>query len=189
MAGYQIIADVSACLLERMRNALCPELIPHPEQISLNSPYKKDNDSLLGIYLYSIRDYSDFVPERNVSLTESGYSQAKAISLTYLLYFSTYSQAPLDVITQQRIFGRVIQLIQADPAIDIAEIHAQADMGDEAAAIAFQKLDDRQKHDLWGGFSEPIRPAIYFEVGPLLIRGEKIAMTRVRTAEGSVERR
>lgn len=190
MADYHIISDVSSCLLQRLRNAICPELIPHPEQISLNSPCKKDNDALMGIYLYSIRDYSSFVPERSLSLVGSGgYSQSKVISLAYLIYFSNYAQAPLDAVIQQQALGKAIALICAYPTIDIGEIHAPADANDEAAAITFQKLDDHQKHDLWSGFSEAMRPAIYLEVGPLLIRGEKIALSRVTLVEGGVERK
>lgn len=190
MAGYQIIADVSTWLLGRVRGAVCPMLLSHPEQISLGAPGQSDSEAALCVYLYSIRDYSSYVPESSApTVGNSGYGAPKAISLDYLVFFSNHTQTPLDAVLEQRIFGRLIQLVHTNPTVNVVELHSDADSWDEPASISFQKLDERQKHDLWSGFSEPLRPALYFEVGPLLIRGDSTAVIRVCAVQGEVERK
>ncbi len=186
MAGYQVIADVSRHLLGQVREAVCPVVLPHPEQVGLYPPGKKDGDTLLNLYLYSIRDFSSYQPGRQVSLHQEVRSPPKAISLHYLLFFSFHAQTPLDPLAEHQAFGRLIQWFYAHPTIDLAQVHPAADSADEPASVAFSRLDSRQKQELWSGFSEPLRPAVYLDVGPLLLGGAWETVPDVKSVEWEV---
>lgn len=189
MADYSIFADTSRYLLELLRESLCPALFAARDQISLGAPDAVKNDAQLLLYLYSIRDFAEYTPECNAS-SHSGMvsNRPLPVTLQYVAFFSKKAQAPTDEFAEHRVLGRVMQTLNANPVLDVHAIHTAADSFDEPATILFSKLDDRQKHDLWGGFSEPMRPAVYFEVGPLLLNGGARLVPRVREMEGDVKR-
>ena len=62
MAKYSIIADISRYLVDLLREKMCPELISLPAQIEIADPGDKDQDYILGLYLYHIEE------EKNVAL-------------------------------------------------------------------------------------------------------------------------
>ncbi|OCN02802.1 hypothetical protein A7X67_02800 [Clostridium sp. W14A] len=188
MAGYGIIADISKYLLDTVRNSVCPNLIQSREQISFGSPNSENQTALLCVYLYGIQDHYDYFPRDAASLLQSSSRKtAKALSLQYILFFSRHAQMPLDALTGQRVLGRLIQQFSVGPTIDIAGIHAEADREDLPAEIAFSKLDSHQRQELWNGFSEPLRPAIYLQIGPVLLAGESESLNRVGEFSGEVE--
>lgn len=163
MADYRIISDVSNYLLYLLRGAVCPELLPHQEQVALNRPGQQDNEATLCAYLYSIKDFSVYVPE-----WESG-NAPMAFSLGYVIFLSQQAQTPLDPLIGAQVLGRAMQIIYEHPVLDIAKIHQAACAWDEPASLSFQKLDEYQKQELWGGFQQPVCPAIYLDAGPFLL--------------------
>jgi hypothetical protein len=56
MADYPIIADVSQFIVKTLRDKMCPEPIPSPNNIEISSPTSQDVDYLVGVYLYDIRE-------------------------------------------------------------------------------------------------------------------------------------
>ena len=56
MADYPIIADVSNYMVQMLRQKMCPEPIPSPNNIEVSSPAEQDVDYILGLYLYDIRE-------------------------------------------------------------------------------------------------------------------------------------
>lgn len=186
MAEYWIVADVSKYLLEIMRSAVCPELLSAREMVALNAPGAEDNEALLNLYLYDLQEFSAYLPQRQVPLDGRAMEAPLAVTARYLVSFSERSQNAADALLEQRVLGRVLQTLRREAQVDIAGIHAMANSGDQPAAISFSKLDSREKQELWNGLSQPLRPAVYFEVGPLLIDGSPIAVSRVRTAKAEV---
>ncbi|WP_411676828.1 Pvc16 family protein [Caproicibacter sp.] len=187
MAGYGIIADISKYLLDTVRNSVCPNLIQSREQVSLGPPNNENQTALLCVYLYGIQDHYDYFPRDAASLMQSSSRKtAKALSLQYILFFSRHAQVPLDALTGHRVFGRLIQQFSVGPTIDIAGIHAEADSGDLPVEIAFSKFDDHRRQELWNSLSEPLRPAIYLEIGPVLLSGELESLNRVGEFSGKV---
>ena len=49
MADYPIIADVSAYIVRTLRQKMCPEPIPSPNNIEISSPASQDVDYILGL--------------------------------------------------------------------------------------------------------------------------------------------
>ena len=56
MADYTIIADVSAYIIKKLREKMCPEPVPSPNNIEISSPASQDVDYIVGLYLYDIRE-------------------------------------------------------------------------------------------------------------------------------------
>ena len=54
MADYTIISDVSQHMVKILREKMCPEPIPSPNNITASSPSEQDVDYILGLYLYDI---------------------------------------------------------------------------------------------------------------------------------------
>ena len=54
MADYPIIADVSSFIVKTLREKMCPEPIPSPNNIEISSPLSQDVDYIVGLYLYDI---------------------------------------------------------------------------------------------------------------------------------------
>ena len=183
MADDRIIADVSKHLLERVRAAVYPSLLKAQEQVALCAPDQKDTEAIVGIHLYSIRDFSAYIPQAS-----PGKPPPLAITLGYLIYLNIGAQSPVDLLTEHHLLGRVIHAIQQNPRIDIAAIHAGAGVWDEPASLTFQKLDDHQKQQLWTGFSQPMQAAVFLDAGPLVI-GSLYQATPVTQITGGVRQR
>lgn len=181
MADYTIIADMSKFLLETARHTLFPLL--RPEQISREAPGAGDNAALLQIYLYDIKEYGDYVPERKTG-SESGmvWNPPIPFILYFVLYFSKHAQTPFDTGAQHQIFGKLMQALHGK-RIDPAAIHSGADSADEAVFLTLSKLDIRGKQELWNAFSEPLRPALYLETGPFLLNTGGVKTPRVVAVE------
>ena len=56
MADYTIIADVSAYIVKTLREKMCPEPVPSPNNIEISSPASQDVDYIVGLYLYEIKE-------------------------------------------------------------------------------------------------------------------------------------
>ena len=56
MADYPIIADVSSYIVKTLRQKMCPEPIPSPNNIEISSPADQDVDYIVGLYLYDIQE-------------------------------------------------------------------------------------------------------------------------------------
>lgn len=188
MAEYGILADMSSYLLEVIRSGVCPALIPAREMVALNAPDARDDGALLNLYLYDLRERLDFLPQRALPLTGTARQAPLAITAAYMVYFSRHAQTPSDSLLEQSVLGSVFQTVYQMGPVDIAGIHAMAGSDDEPASLSFFQLDLGQKQDLWGAFSQPLRPAVYFEVGPLLIDGGLLNLRRVKDVGIGVDR-
>lgn len=187
MAEYGILADMSRLLLEIVRHAVCPALLPAREMVSMAAPDQR-SEALLNLYLYDLQEFSHYIPQRRIPLRGQPREAPLAVTLRYLLYLSRHAQTPADALTEHRVLGRALQALRETGPLDPAGFSETAGNGDEPVALVFSKLDVRCKQELWNAFSQPLRPAVYFEAGPLLIDGPVIRVERVRETETEVGR-
>ena len=85
MAEYPIIADVSSYIVRTLRQKMCPEPIPSPNNIEISSPADQDVDYILGLYLYDIREESDVTQQPFI---QKGRVQLQRPPRPYGLYLS-----------------------------------------------------------------------------------------------------
>ena len=87
MADYPIISDVSQHMVRILREKMCPEPIPSPNNISVSSPAEQDVDYILGLYLYDIREEGEVaVP----SLVGTGRTRLRRPPRPYSLYYMLF---------------------------------------------------------------------------------------------------
>ena len=101
MADYPIIADVSNYLVKMLREKMCPEPIPSPNNIEVSSPSSQDVDYILGLYLYDIREEGEISLPTLANMVEGGRSpyltagelQAAGYSAVYFPVAPLYAAA------------------------------------------------------------------------------------------------
>lgn len=176
MADFSIISDVSNEILTLLRDNMCPELIQSPESIKLVSPSDKNADFQLGLYLYDIQELREY---KQMDLIRMGKNRAqfppKPLNLFFALYINTKSQMVSDAENEQRIIGRVMQVL-----MDNAILYEDNGQEDENASITFLTLSFEDKTKLWSVLNMPYQLAVYFSVSPVLLSSRRVhSFTRV----------
>ena len=87
MADYPIIADVSNYIVRTLREKMCPEPIPSPNNIEVSTPAESDVDYILGLYLYDVREEGEVAVPAMVS---SGRTRLRRPSRPYSLYYMLF---------------------------------------------------------------------------------------------------
>ena len=87
MADYPIIADVSNYIVRMLREKMCPEPIPSPNNIEVSTPAESDVDYILGLYLYDVREEGEVAVPAFVS---SGRTRLRRPSRPYSLYYMLF---------------------------------------------------------------------------------------------------
>lgn len=181
MGDFNIISEVSNAILKTMRENLCPELIQSPEAIALTVPSDKNADFQLGLYLYDIQEMREYRQTEYVRISHSQRRlPPKPLHLYYAIYINSKSQLTVDAENEQRILGRVMQILMDYPVLP-EDITEEDDMG---VTITLQTMSFEEKSKLWSVLSSPYQLAVYFSVSPVLLSSRKISsFTRVVDAE------
>lgn len=184
MAGYTILADFSNYLLERFRESLCPGLLAAREMAAFNGPDIQEAEAVLNLYLYDVRESPESYSIPDIPLLGEAKRKPLAVTAYYIAYCSRHTQTPAGSLTEQRILGKVFQTVREMEPIEIFRIHEMAERTDQPVPVSFSMLGQAEKRDLWNAFSQPLRPAVYFQGGPLFIGGGTAMETaRVRQTE------
>ena len=118
MADYPIIADVSAYIVKTLREKMCPEPIPSPNNIEISSPADQDVDYIVGLYLYDIREEGNvtqpnFMQKGRVQLQKP----PRPYGLYYMVFINGSSQMGLKAPDIQKIMGRVAQIVNDNSSV------------------------------------------------------------------------
>ena len=142
MGDFHIISDVSNNLLKTLRDNLCPELISSPESIMLTIPADKNADFQLGLYLYDIQEMREYRQTEYVRISASQRKlPPKPLNLYYAVYINSKSQMSVDAENEQRILGRVLQVLM-DNAV-LTESVAEEDEMEATITIQTMRICTR----------------------------------------------
>ena len=185
MGDFNVISDVSNSILKTLRDNLCPELISSPESIMLTVPSDKNADFQLGLYLYDIQEMREYRQTEYVRISPSQRRlPPKPLNLYYALYINSKSQMSVDAENEQRILGRVMQILMDHPILP-EDVTEEDEMG---ATVTLQTMSFEEKTKLWSVLSTPYQLAIYFSVAPVLLASRKVSsFTRVVEARFQTE--
>ena len=185
MGDFNIISDVSNSILKTLRDNLCPELIQSPESIMLTIPSDKNADFQLGLYLYDIQEMREYRQTEYVRVSPSKRkAPPKPLNLYYAVYINSKSQMSVDAENEQRILGRVMQILMDFPVLS-EELLEEDEMG---ATVTIQTMSFEEKTKLWSVLNIPYQLAIYFSVAPVLLSSRKVSsFTRVVDASFQTE--
>lgn len=188
MADFSAISDASAALLRLLRNNLCPDPVVSPESIIPVSPSDKNSDFQLGLYLYDLRELSEY---RNTTPIHNEYNMRtkppRPLSLYYLLFINSKAQIASGAEMEQRIFGRALQVLIDYGRLDFSEINHYLPPEEQTANISLLNHSFEDKTKIWTALQCPYQVGVYFMVSPVLLSSrieEKIARvtdTRIET--------
>lgn len=174
MAKYTVIAEVSQSILELLRRELSPEVIKKYEQIALCAPSKQE-DVKVGIHLYDVQENSEFV-SRNMIQKSIGELQFPPQSLTLFYLITVYSTADKysKAIDEQRILGRVMQILGDHPRLEGSDLVGSLSENDESFEIVRENLKYEDKIKLWQFPNIPYQLSMVYKVQPVKLESTKI---------------
>lgn len=181
MGKYTIIADVGKTLVNLFRDTMVPQPIKKPEQIGVCNPKERGSFSL-GIHQYDIvqenglRSDPIHLPDGSLQNPPANYE------LFYIISVSSKAEESTRAIDEQRIFGRLLQVINDNQVIPKKYMPEVLRMSDEEISINMLSLDLDQKIKIWSMFSEPYRLSAFFSVKPISIESTVIKKPKHRVS-------
>ena len=184
MADYPIIADVSAYIVRTLREKMCPEPIPSPNNIEISSPASQDVDYIVGLYLYDIKE--------DVQLTTPNYITRGRVELSkpprpYALYYMVFingsSQMGLKAPDIQKIIGRVAQIVNDNSSVRPNELQSWLDTQEPPIVLSQAKISLEEKVRVWQAINKPYQISLFYKAAPVMLSsGEVIQTPRVSEA-------
>ena len=184
MADYPIISDVSAYIIKTLREKMCPEPIPSPNNIEISSPLSQDVDYLVGLYLYDIREDVEVTGPRYV---ERGRAQItrppRPFSLYYMVFINGSGQMGLKDPDIQKIIGRIAQIVNDNNSVYPNELQSWLDTQEPPIVLSQAKISLEEKVRVWQAINKPYQISLFYRAAPVyLSSGEFIETPRVSDA-------
>lgn len=185
MADYPIIADVSSYIVKLLREKMCPEPIPSPNNIEISSPLDQDVDYIVGLYLYDIREELDvarpsLIPKGRVQLQQP----PKPYGLYYMLFINGSSQMGLKAPDIQKIIGRAAQIINDNASVNPNQLQTWLDTQEPPIVLSQAKISLEEKVRVWQAISKPYQISLFYKAAPVFLNSEIVVDTpRVVSAD------
>ena len=185
MADYPIIADVSNYIVRMLREKMCPEPIPSPNNIEVSTPAESDVDYILGLYLYDVREEGEVAVPVFVSSGRTRLRRpSRPYSLYYMLFLNGSSQMGLKGGDVQKIIGRAAQIINDSSSVSPRAL--QSWLEDDEPPIIFSpaRMSLEDKVRVWSAINKPYQVSLFYKAAPVFLSSEIIVDTpRVIDAE------
>ncbi len=184
MADYPIISDVSAYIVKTLREKMCPEPIPSPNNIEISSPASQDVDYLVGIYLYDIREEVEVTSPRYVQRGRVEISKPpRPFALYYMVFINGSGQMGLKDPDMQKIIGKIAQIVNDNSSVYPNELQSWLDTQEPPIVLSQAKISLEEKVRVWQAINKPYQLSLFYKAGPVyLSSGELINTPRVTEA-------
>ena len=184
MADYPIISDVSAYIVRTLREKMCPEPIPSPNDIEISSPLSQDVDYLVGLYLYDIREELEVTGPRYI---ESGRAQIRKpprpFALYYMVFINGSGQMGLKDPDIQKIIGRIAQIVNDYNVVSPNDLQSWLQNQEPPILLSQAKISLEEKVRVWQAINKPYQVSLFYKAAPVyLSSGEFINTPRVTDA-------
>ena len=173
MADYTIIADVSSYIVKTLREKMCPEPVPSPNNIEISSPAAQDVDYIVGLYLYEIKE------EMQVSrppVVERGRIQLvqppRPYSLYYMVFINGSSQMGLKAPDIQKIIGRIAQIVNDNSSVYPQQLQPWLDEGEPPIVLSQAKMTLEEKVRVWQAINKPYQISLFYKAAPVFLSSE-----------------
>ena len=187
MADYTIISDVSAYIVRTLREKMCPEPIPSPNNIEISSPADQDVDYIVGLYLYDVREESD-VTQR--PLMQRGMVQLQRPPRPYGLYYMVFingsSQMGLKAPDIQKIIGRAAQIVNDNSSVLPNQLQNWLDTQEPPIVLSQAKISLEEKVRVWQAINKPYQISLFYKAAPVFLSSEVVVNTP-RVAEATFD--
>ncbi len=184
MADYPIISDVSSYIIKTLREKMCPEPIPSPNNIEISSPLSQDVDYLVGLYLYDIREDVEVTGPRYIERGRAQISRPpRPFSLYYMVFINGSGQMGLKDPDIQKIIGRIAQIVNDNSSVYPNELQSWLDTQEPPIVLSQAKISLEEKVRVWQAINKPYQISLFYRAAPVyLSSGEYITTPRVSDA-------
>ena len=185
MADYTIIADVSAYIVKTLREKVCPEPVPSPNNIEISSPASQDVDYIVGLYLYEIKEESQIARPPIVDRGKIQLLQPpRPYSLYYMVFINGSSQMGLKAPDIQKIIGRVAQIVNDNSSVSPQELQPWLDASEPPIVLSQAKMALEEKVRVWQAINKPYEISLFYKAAPVFLSSE-IVVEPPRVSEAS----
>ena len=184
MADYPIISDVSAYIVKTLREKMCPEPIPSPNNIEISSPLSQDVDYLVGLYLYDIKEDVEVTGPRFVQRGRAQMARPpRPYALYYMVFINGSGQMGLKDPDIQKIIGRIAQIVNDNCSVFPNELQSWLDTQEPPIVLSQAKISLEEKVGVWQAINKPYQISLFYKAAPVyLSSGEYIDTPRVSDA-------
>ncbi len=169
MANYTVIADISKTIVEMLRAYAVPEPIAKAEQIGTCSPQARGG-YVVGIHPYDIKENAE---NRRIDpiVLPDGRLQNPPVEYTvyYMLSVVSKAEATTKSLDEQRIMGKVLQLLKDYATLPEIYMPEPLRMSGERLTISFLSMELEDKVKIWSMFNEPYQLCTFFSVSPITV--------------------
>ena len=178
MADYSIIADVSAYIVRKLREKMCPEPIPSANNIEISSPSSQDVDYIVGLYLYDIKEdvavtQPEFVRHGRVQLQKA----PRPYALYYMVFINGGGQMGLKDPDVQKIIGKVAQIVNDNSAVLPSELQSWLTTEEPPIILSQAKISLEEKVRVWQAINKPYQVSLFYKASPVFLSSADIIDT------------
>ena len=185
MADYTIIADVSAYIVKKLREKMCPEPVPSPNNIEISSPTSQDVDYIVGLYLYDIKEESQVARPPVVDRGKIQLVQPpRPYSLYYMVFINGSSQMGLKAPDIQKIIGKAAQIVNDNSSVRPQELQPWLDDSEPPIVLSPAKITLDEKARVWQAIHKPYEISLFYKAAPVFLSSE-IVVEPPRVSEAS----
>ena len=185
MADYTIIADVSAYIIKKLREKMCPEPVPSPNNIEISSPTSQDVDYIVGLYLYDIREEGQIARPPMVDKGRIQLIQPpRPYSLYYMVFINGSSQMGLKAPDIQKIIGKVAQIVNDNSSVRPQELQPWLDASEPPIILSPAKIGLEEKARVWQAIHKPYEISLFYKAAPVFLSSEMV-VSPPRVSEAS----
>ena len=189
MAKYTVIADVGKSIIEMLKDQLVPEPVSKPDTIGICDP-KERGSFVLGIHPYNFKENTEMRQTDPIVLPDGNLQNPPAsYQIFYMISVASKSEQATKAEDEQRILGKVIQVLRDNPRIPKKYMPETLRLANEDINIEMLNLELEEKVKIWTMFSEPYKLSIFYSVGPLFIDSEIIKAPAKRVTSFAIDKR
>ena len=178
MADYTIISDVSNYILKVLRNKMCPEPIPSPNNIEVSSPASQDVDYIMGLYLYDIKEDDTVAPPPTIRRGKLQLQPPpKPYSLFYMVFINSGGQAGLKDQDFQKILGKCAQIVNDNNSVLPNQLQNWLDIEEPPISLTQAKISLEEKVRVWSAINKPYQLSLFYKAAPVFVSSEIVVST------------
>lgn len=175
MADYTIIADVSSFICNMLREKMCPEPVPSPNNIEISSPAAQDVDYIIGLYLYDVKEETLVTRTPSVSVGGTKFSRAPVpYSLYYMVFINGSSQMGLKAPDIQKIIGRAAQIVSDNSIVYPHNLQPWLDIAEPPVVLSQAKMSLDEKVRVWQAINKPYQISLFYKAAPVYVSSETV---------------
>jgi hypothetical protein len=160
-----------------LREKMCPEPIPSPNNIEVSSPAEQDVDYILGLYLYDVREEGE-IATAPLKVGQTRLRKApKPYSLYYMLFINGSSQMGLKAHDIQKIIGRAAQVVNDGNMISPNTLQTWLEFDEAPVILSPAKIALDEKVRVWSAINKPYQVSLFYKAAPVFLSSEIVVDT------------